>query len=84
MALDGLSHVGSDGGLWALVADAYALRGDMAAAIRAQRASLAREGTNASGRTRLGQMYDLIGQSEVAEKAWEVADSIEVALLRGG
>ena len=67
IALQGLSLVGSDGGLWTLVSESYVSKGDYAAAVRARWASFGVADENSEDWRRMTELMALAGRSEEAE-----------------
>jgi len=69
VALAGLAAAGPDAELWARVADSYLLRGDLAAAERAQRAAVGREPDDPARWARLAEIREARGDWLGAEDA---------------
>ena len=75
-ALRGLARAGSDRQLWSVVSESYVAKGDLAAAIRAGRASLGQEPDFEPGWSRLAELLELDGKEDEARAARERASQI--------
>jgi len=75
-ALRGLARAGSDRQLWSVVSESYVAKGDLAAAIRAGRASLGQEPDFEPGWSRLAELLVLDGKEDEARAARERASQI--------
>jgi len=69
VALQGLARVGPDAPLWAVVSEAYVMKGDLDASIRARRAALGVDPASPAGWSRLAEILDAAGQAERADEA---------------
>lgn len=67
-ALAGLARAGSDAELWALLSEAYLLRGDFQAALRARRAALAADPDSVPGLARTAEILEMIGDTASARR----------------
>ena len=81
IALTGLARVGADRELWALVSESYVAKSDLEAAVRARRASIARDPTVA-GWTRLSELLEAMDRTDGAEDARREAVRLQPG--RGG
>ncbi len=86
VALQGLARVGPDAPLWALVSEAYVMKGDLEASIRARQAALGVDPGSAPGWLRLAEILDAAGWPERAAEARARAHRLEedVAAKRPG
>lgn len=75
-ALRGVARSRADRELWALVSETYVMKADLAAAVRARRASIGVEPTSA-GWTRLADLLDALDQTTDADAARVEAARIE-------
>ena len=76
VALQGLSHVGSDRDLWKLVSESYVAKGDYEAAIRARWASLGVIDDDSEEWFRMSEIMELAGRSREAAAASRRADEL--------
>ncbi len=83
IALAGLSASRNDQELWALVSEAYILRGDLAAAARARRAAIGADPDEAYQWRRLGEVLSALGRTAEATEATAQAEVLE-ARTQGG
>ncbi|MGD2071325.1 MAG: hypothetical protein PVI57_21830 [Gemmatimonadota bacterium] len=72
-ALVGLERAGSDAELWALLSEAYLLRGDLGAALRARRAALAADPDSLPGLARMAEILEMSGDTASARRVRERA-----------
>ncbi len=71
--------MGPDAPLWAVVSEAYILKGDLEASIRARRAALGVDPGAAPGWARLAEILDAAGRPEQAAEARARARRVEDA-----
>ncbi len=69
VALTGLARAGPDRELWSLVSEAYILKGDLVAAVRARRAALGQAPASVHDWNRLAELLDALGRTEQAGAA---------------
>jgi Flp pilus assembly protein TadD len=89
VALRGLARSGADRELWSLVSEAYVLKGDLEAAVRARRAALGQDPGSVHDWNRLAELLDALGRSDQAVRARAHARDLDLAQLplpgtRGG
>lgn len=68
-ALAGLARWGADHDLWAIVSESYVAKGDLAAAVRAREAAMARDSSSLGDRTRLAELLDAQSRAPVTGTA---------------
>jgi tetratricopeptide (TPR) repeat protein len=83
IALEGLARTRSDRELWALVSEAYILKGDLPAAARAREAAIGVDPAAAYQWARLADILEATGELERAALARETADSLEAGSAGG-
>jgi hypothetical protein len=83
VALEGLACVGPDAPLWAVVSEAYILKGDLEASIRARRAALGVDPGAGAGWARLAEILDAAGRPEQADEARAHAHRVEDGVRTG-
>jgi len=68
LAWDGLAAAGADRELFALVSETYVAKGDIPAALRARHAALGQDPESVSDLSRLGDLYEMAGDTLRAER----------------
>jgi len=83
IALEGLARTRNDRELWALVSESYILKGDLPAAVRARKAAIAADPTDAFQWGRFAEILEALGESAEAQEARQHADSLEATTQAG-